>query len=96
VQELCNAVQAASAHQAVAAQLLTDVVAEMNPITASSLALPWSFHERCRTYFSDNEHEPLLRIFHTVSEAAVRSADANPTLATGALLPAWLASCQLE
>lgn len=54
--------------QAVALSLLTALVDEMNPVTASSLALPWSFHEQCRVSFADSF---LVGVFETAAAVAV-------------------------
>ena len=47
--------------------MLTALVEEMNPVTASSLSLPWSFHEQCRSSFADTM---LQQVFRTAVAAA--------------------------
>jgi hypothetical protein len=81
MQTLCERATSPGSSQSVALQLLTEIVSEMNPVTASSLSLPWSFHEKCRAQFAD---KLLQRVFLTASSVAIAQVVSPPSkVATG-------------
>lgn len=68
-------------------QLLEALAAEFCPQTASSMAMPWGFHDECRGSFQ--KRHLIVTCQHALSAGAGLSLESQRPALTGACLIIW-------